>query len=134
MRVDFNLVDEQVFTLLKSYMTKLDPSLTSKNFSTVENNYSSTTTFPFIYIHRLPSIELATDLERQDFNGALLTYEIIVTSNDSQNKAKKTMNQVTAAMKSMRFSGTSLPLTSSSNNLHIVTARWERRLYGADIL
>lgn len=136
MRVDLDLVDEQVYTKLVEYVTEnlSDLTLTDDNFSTRDSDLSGTSTFPFILIKRIVGTETALDLERDTFNGGLFTYEIRVTSNDSQDEAKEIMNCITRAMKSMRFSGTSLPLSSDSNNLHMSIARWQRTMHGGDLI
>lgn len=136
MRVDLDLIDEQLFTKIVDYVTtNLDnPILTDDNFSSKDSDISGEAIFPFILIKRIVGTETALDLERDTLNGGLFTYEIRVTSNDSQNEAKEIMNYVTRAMKSMRFYGASLPITSDTDNLHMSIARWQRTIHGGDIL
>lgn len=134
MIVDFDLLDDQIFTLLVEYVTEnyTESTLTDDNFSTVESDLSARTVLPFIFIHRITGIETALDLERDTLNGGLFTYEIRVTSNESQEEAKDVMNCISKAMKSMMFSGTSLPISSDSDNLHMLSARWQRELHEND--
>ena len=136
MRVDLDLIDEQLFTKIVEYVTTnlTDPILTDDNFSNKDSNISGDATLPFVLVKRIVGTETALDLERDTFNGGLFTYEIRVTSNDSQDEAKEIMNCITRAMKSMRFSGTSLPISSDSNNLHMSIARWQRTMHGGDLI
>lgn len=136
MRVDLEMLDDQIFTKLVDYVTNnlTEPILTEDNFSTVENDLADNSIFPFVFLKRIGGTETALDLERNTFNGGLFTYEIRVTSNESQEEAKDVMNCITKAMKSMLFSGTSLPISSDSDNLHMVSARWQRELHEDDSL
>lgn len=136
MRVDFDLIDDQIFNNLVEFVIQnlTSPILTEENFSTTEEDISGDGIFPFIYLHRILGTETALDLERDTLNGALLTYEIRVTSNDSHSQANDIMNSITKAMKSMKFNSTSLPLPSDSNNLHKITARWQRTFNSGDLI
>lgn len=136
MRVDLELLDDQIFTKLVDYVTEnlTEPILTVDNFSTIQNDLADDSIFPFVFLKRINGIETALDLERNNFSGGLFTYEIRVTSNESQEEAKDVMNCITKAMKSMLFSGTSLPISSDSDNLHMVSARWQRELHEDDSL
>ncbi len=136
MRVDLDLIDEQLFTKIVEYVTTnlTDPILTDDNFSSKDSDISGDPIFPFVLIKRIVGTETALDLERDTLNGGLFTYEIRVTSNDSQDEAKEIMNYVTRAMKSMKFYGASLPISSDSNNLHVSIARWQRTMHGGDLI
>ena len=135
MRVDLDMLDSQILTLMINYVTAnlSKPRLTTKNFTTTKSNPSDSE-LPSIYLKQLPSIETATDLENDEFRGGLFTYEVKVTSNVSQTEVKNIMNVVTRAMKSMGFNGTSLPVYADTDNLHVKIARWQREFDDGDTI
>ena len=133
MTVDIPLLDEQILTLMERYVIANYSGLSDSHFSMTKDNPSDTE-LPFIYLQRIVGTETAIDLERDEFQGGLFTYEVRVTSNKSQRQAKDIMEQVTNAMKSMRFWGTSLPVISDVGNLHIMIARWQREFYDGDTI
>ena len=135
MRVDLELLDDQIFTLLVDYvMADLDePTLEEKNFST-QKSTPTASELPFVYLKQIVGYETATDLEADTLNGGLFTYEIKVTSNVSQDEVSTIMNVVTKAMKSMGFRSTSLPVYVDADNLHIKVARWQRELDDGDTI
>ena len=136
MRVDLELLDDIVYTRLVDFVQEhlLNPFLDDSNFSMIANEISSDDVFPFVHIEQITATETATDLECDTLNGGLFTYQIKVTSDVSQEEAKTIMSVVTKAMKSMGFKGTSLPLFYISDNLYVMSARWQREINTGDEL
>ena len=136
MIVELEMLDDLIFTQLSDYVIEHIEGieLSDANFSTVDNDIANTTVFPFIYLHCLPGVEIGNDLEGDTLKGGLFTYEVRVTSNDSQEEVNTIMNAVTQAMKTMKFRSTSLPAFSDSGNLHIKSARWQRNFCEGDVI
>ena len=135
MKVDLEMLDDQIFTLLVDYVKEHldDPELDDSNFSTRKSTPSDSE-LPFVYLKRIDGIEFANDLEAVDLHGGLYTYEVRVTSNVSQDEVSTIMNEVTKAMKSMAFVATSLPIYLDTDNLHIKAARWQREFDDEDTI
>lgn len=135
MKVDLEMLDDQIFTLLVDYVKEHldDPELDDSNFSTRKSTPSDSE-LPFVYLKRINGIEFANDLEAVDLHGGLYTYEVRVTSNVSQDEVSTIMNEVTKAMKSMAFVATSLPIYLDTDNLHIKAARWQREFDDEDTI
>ena len=135
MKVDLEMLDDQIFTILVDYVKEHldDPELDDSNFSTRKSTPSDSE-LPFVYLKRINGIEFANDLEAVDLHGGLYTYEVRVTSNVSQDEVSTIMNEVTKAMKSMAFVATSLPIYLDTDNLHIKAARWQREFDDEDTI
>lgn len=65
--------------------------------------------FPTVYIHELNGYEKANDLENEEIHAVESSFQIEVTDNVSQARAKEVMNEVVKVMKKMKFSGTNMP-------------------------
>ena len=105
-----------------------------------ETNFSKTakeetpTILPFINVRRITGYEVANTLEADKVNGALMTFQVKVISNESEREAKIIMDEVTKAFKTMGFIATSLSLDNDLDNLHIKISRWQRELDEGDEL
>lgn len=133
MRVQLDLINEQVLTRIIQYVTPKIDGLTKKNFSKSARE-ETPTILPFVNIKRITGVEVANTLEADKINGALMTFQVKVTSNESEDEAKTIMDEVGKAFKSMGFRATSLPLDNDVDNLHIKIARWQRELDEGDAL
>ena len=64
-----------------------------ENFSTVGSS-DARAVFPFVYIQLLPSTEQGQDIEGNTINAGLFTFQIEVTDNQTQSRAKDVMSEV----------------------------------------
>lgn len=134
MIAELDLLDDQIYTLLTQYVEAAIPSLEDDNFSMVKSDPSEEAELPFIYLSRITAIESADDLECDQVNGGLFTYQVKVTSNVSKEEVKEIMKEVTKAFKKMMFRATSLPVFVDTDNLHIQISRWQREICEGDEL
>ena len=98
-------ISSVVFTRIKNEFSsslKTKYKMTSSNFSTVGSS-DTPAVFPFVYIQLLPSAEQGQDIEGNTINAGLFTFQIEVTDNQTQARAKDVMSEVKRIMKSMRF-------------------------------
>lgn len=107
--------------------------MTSSNFSTVGSS-DTPAVFPFVYIQLLPSAEQGQDLEGTTINAGLFTFQIEVTDNQSQARAKDVMSEVKRIMKSMRFTVQCTPTLEDTKDTHRAITRCNRIIGSCDIL
>lgn len=102
---------------------KTEYGMTRKNFST-EPKADTEATFPFVYVHQLPTQEEMQDLDNVNVNAGLFGFQISVYDNDSQRRVREVMGEVIRIMKSMRFD-VSIPEFEEKNTKEM-TARFTR--------
>ena len=107
--------------------------MTSSNFSTVGSS-DTPAVFPFVYVQLLPSAETGQDLEGATINAGLFTFQIEVTDNQTQARAKDVMSEVKRIMKSMRFIVQPTPDIQDTKDTHRAIMRCNRRIGSDDIL
>lgn len=125
-----------VFTRIKNEFSntlKTKYKMTSSNFSTVGSS-DTQAVFPFVYIQLLPSTEQGQDIEGNEINAGLFTFQIEVTDNQSQTRAKDVMSEVKRIMKSMRFTVQTTPDIQDTKDTHRAIMRCNRRIGSNDIL
>lgn len=125
-----------VFTRIKNEFSstiKTKYKMTDKNFSTVGSS-DTPAVFPFVYIQLLPSVEQGQDLEGNEINAGLFTFQIEVTDNQSQARAKDVMSEVKRIMKSMRFTVQCTPTLEDTKDTHRAIMRCNRIIGSCDIL
>ena len=125
-----------VFTRIKNEFSnslKTKYKMTSSNFSTVGSS-DTPAVFPFVYIQLLPSTEQGQDLEGTTINAGLFTFQIEVTDNQTQERAKDVMSEVKRIMKSMRFTVQPTPDIQDTKDTHRAIMRCNRRIGSSDIL
>ena len=125
-----------VFTRIKNKFSsslKTKYKMTSSNFSTVGSS-DTPAVFPFVYIQLLPSSEAGQDIEGNEINAGLFTFQIEVTDNQSQTRAKDVMSEVKRIMKSMRFTVQPTPTLEDTKDTHRAIMRCNRRIGSDDIL
>lgn len=129
-------ISSVVFSRIKngfSRTLKTKYKMTSSNFSTVRSS-DSEPVFPFVYIQLLPSTEQGQDIEGNTINAGLFTFQIEVTDNQSQTRAKDVMSEVKRIMKSMRFTVQPTPDIKDTKDKHRAIMRCNRRIGSSDIL
>ena len=125
-----------VFTRIKNEFSstiKKNYKMKDENFSTVGSS-DTPAVFPFVYIQLLPSSEAGQDIEGNEINAGLFTFQIEVTDNQSQTRAKDVMSEVKRIMKSMRFTVQPTPTLEDTKDTHRAIMRCNRRIGSDDIL
>ena len=129
-------ISSVVFTRIKNEFSsslKTKYKMTSSNFSTVGSS-DTPAVFPFLYIQLLPSAEQGQDIEGNEINAGLFTFQIEVTDNQTQARAKDVMSEVKRIMKSMRFTVQPTPDIQDTKDTHRAIMRCNRRIGSDDIL
>ena len=129
-------ISSVVFTRIKNEFSKplkTKYKMTSSNFSTVGSS-DNPAVFPFVYIQLLPSVEQGQDIEGNTINAGLFTFQIEVTDNQTQARAKDVMSEVNRIMKSMRFTVQPTPDIQDTKDTHRAIMRCNRRIGSSDIL
>ena len=129
-------ISSVVFTRIKNEFSsslKTKYKMTSSNFSTVGSS-DTPAVFPFVYIQLLPSAEEGQDIEGNTINAGLFTFQIEVTDNQSQTRAKDVMSEIKRIMKSMRFTVQPTPDIQDTKDTHRAIIRCNRRIGSGDIL
>lgn len=125
-----------VFTRIKNEFSnslKTKYKMTNSNFSTVGSS-DTPAVFPFVYVQLLPSTEAGQDLEGSEINAGLFTFQIEVTDNQSQTRAKDVMSEIKHIMKSMRFTVQCTPTLEDTKDTHRTIMRCNRLIGSCDIL
>ena len=104
-----------------------------ENFSTVGSS-DTPAVFPFVYIQILPGAEQGQDLDGTSVNAGLFTFQIEVTDNQTQARAKDVMSEVKRIMKSMRFEVQPTPKFEDTKDTHRATIRCSRVIGAGDKL
>ena len=129
-------ISSVVFTRIKNEFSsslKTKYKMTSNNFSTVGSS-DTPAVFPFVYIQLLPSSEAGQDIEGNTINAGLFTFQIEVTDNQTQARAKDVMSEVKRIMKSMRFTVQPTPDIQDTKDTHRSIMRCNRIIGSCDIL
>ena len=104
-----------------------------ENFSTVGSS-DTPAVFPFVYIQLLSSAEQGQDIEGNTINAGLFTFQIEVTDNQKQARAKDVMSEIKRIMKSMRFTVQPTPDIQDTKDTHRAIMRCNRIIGSCDIL
>ena len=129
-------ISSVVFTRIKNEFSsslKEKYKMKDENFSTVGSS-DTPAVFPFVYIQLLPSAEQGQDIEGNTINAGLFTFQIEVTDNQSQTRAKDVMSEVKRIMKSMRFTVQCTPTLEDTKDTHRAIMRCNRIIGSCDIL
>lgn len=125
-----------VFTRIKNEFSstlKTKYKMADSNFSTVGSS-DTPAVFPFVYIQLLPSAEQGQDIEGNEINAGLFTFQIEVTDNQTQARSKEVMAEVKRIMKAMRFTVQPTPTLEDTKYTHRAIMRCSRRVGSGDIL
>ena len=129
-------ISSVVFTRIKNEFSrtlKENYKMKDENFSTVGSS-DTPAVFPFVYIQLLPSAEQGQDIEGNTINAGLFTFQIEVTDNQTQARAKDVMSEVKRIMKSMRFTVQCTPTLEDTKDTHRAIMRCNRIIGSCDIL
>ena len=131
-----DMISSNVFTRIKNEFSstiKKNYKMKDENFSTVGSS-DTPAVFPFVYIQLLPSAEQGQDIEGNTINAGLFTFQIEVTDNQSQTRAKDVMSEIKRIMKSMRFTVQCTPKLEDTKDTHRAIMRCDRIIGSCDIL
>ena len=131
-----DMISSNVFTRIKNEFSstiKKNYKMKDENFSTVGSS-DTPAVFPFVYIQLLPSVEQGQDLDGNTINAGLFTFQIEVTDNQTQERAKDVMSEVKRIMKSMRFTVQCTPTLEDTKDTHRAIMRCNRIIGFNDIL
>ena len=129
-------ISSVVFTRIKNEFPsslKTKYKMADSNFSTIGSS-DTPAVFPFVYIQLLPSTEQGQDIEGNTINAGLFTFQIEVTDNQTQARAKDVMSEVKRIMKSMRFTVQCTPTLEDTKDTHRAIMRCNRIIGSGDIL
>lgn len=129
-------ISSVVFTRIKNEFSstlKTKYKMTNSNFSTVGSS-DTPAVFPFVYIQLLPSAEQGQDIEGNTINAGLFTFQIEVTDNQTQARAKDVMSEIKRIMKSMHFTVQPTPDIQDTKDMHRAIMRCNRIIGSCDIL
>ena len=129
-------ISSVVFTRIKNEFSstiKKNYKMKDENFSTVGSS-DTPAVFPFVYVQLLPIAEAGQDLEGNEINAGLFTFQIEVTDNQKQARAKDVMSEVKRIMKSMRFTVQCTPTLEDTKDTHRAIMRCNRIIGSCDIL
>ena len=129
-------ISSVVFTRIKNEFSsslKEKYKMKDENFSTVGSS-DTPAVFPFVYIQLLPSTEQGQDIEGNTINAGLFTFQIEVTDNQTQARAKDVMSEIKRIMKSMRFTVQCTPTLEDTKDTHRAIMRCNRIIGSCDIL
>ena len=131
-----DMISSNVFTRIKNEFSsslKEKYKMKDENFSTVGSS-DTPAVFPFVYVQLLPSTEQGQDIEGNTINAGLFTFQIEVTDNQTQARAKDVMSEVKRIMKSMRFTVQCTPTLEDTKDTHRAIMRCNRIIGSCDIL
>ena len=129
------LVLSTVFTRIKTNFSsslKTKYKMTDKNFSSVGSS-DTPAVFPFVRLQLLPGSEIGEDLDGDKINAEKFSFQIDVTDNQSQYRAKEIMREVKRIMKTMRFRCSSMPTQDDTKGTYRQTARFNRTIGSNDV-
>ena len=107
------------------------PNLTCTT-SSENDSVDGIATFPTLYIHLLPLVEVGMDLTNESVNAVRATLELQVFSNRSEAECRKIMTRGLQEMKLLHFNVTSFPDYQTSNKRYFAIARCTRIIAGGD--
>ena len=129
-------ISSVVFSRIKNEFSrtlKENYKMKDENFSTVGSS-DTPAVFPFVYVQLKGSPARGKDLEGGKINAGLFTFQIEVTDNQSQARAKDVMSEVKRIMKSMRFTVQPTPDIQDTKDTHRAIMRCNRIIGSCDIL
>lgn len=127
-------LEKKIFSIVKSRTYEnLKTKYPNVYITDIEKN-TFKAVFPTVYIHELPGIEKASDLEGFSINAVQETFQIDVITNTSQNDANKVMAIVADEFKRLCFKVTAMPEFDGTGETYRSTMRVRRIISANDIL
>lgn len=127
-------IESIVFSRIKKeFSDKIKKNYPNLDFTT-SDTVSAKPKFPTVYIHMLPSPEIGRDLEGITLNGILATFQIKVSDNVNNKRAREIMNEIVRILKTMRFSINEMPYSENKEGTYYSLVRARRTIGSNDIL
>ena len=127
-------VESIVYTRIKSIVGKKLKTKYPDLYFTNSDKVPTDPKFPTVYIHELSGTENARDLEGNEVNSTITSFQIEVTENDSQSVAKDVMYEVIKVFKDMKFSVIMMPEFQNMGGYIRCVSRCRRTIGKSDIL
>lgn len=127
-------LDTKIFTILK---TKLNKKFLSKKPNLVVTNSDRNTgvaKFPNVYIQALSFSERGQDLDGLTVNAMLVSYQISVSSNVSQEEVTDVISECIEIVKAMRFEIAEFPRFDNIGEVYVARMRIKRVIGANDAL
>lgn len=132
--MEFDVLEGIVLTRVKSeFSDKIKKKYPDLTFTTTQKS-DQIPKFPTVYIHLLPSPERGQDLSGNSINGIYANFQIEVSDNQNNSRAREVMNEVVRIMKTMRFSINEMPYSDYRDNTYYSLVRARRMIGSNDIL
>lgn len=130
----FDLIESNIYSRIKAqFSERIKKKYPDLNFTTTTQSQTKPK-FPTVYVHLMPSSEQGETLDGTGINAALVSFQIEVTDNQSQQRAGEVMWEAARIMKSMRFSVIVMPEFSYQESAYRSVARFRRMIGTGDIL
>lgn len=127
-------IESIVFSRIKKeFSDKLKKKYPNLDFTT-SDKVSKKPKFPTVYIHMLPSPEIGQTLDGTTLNGILANFQIKVSDNVNNSRAREVMNEVVRILKTMRFSINEMPYSENKEGTYYSLVRARRAIGASDIL
>lgn len=127
-------IASMVFTRIKVEATKkLKSKYPNINFTT-SDQVRTEPTFPNVYVKELQSSERGQTLDGESVNAILSSFQIEVSDNVSDNRAREVADVVFLIMKKMKYEAIGLPFQDNIDGVHRNVARYRRIIGYNDIL
>lgn len=127
-------LEKKIFSIVKSRTYENLKTKYPNIYITDIKKNTSKAVFPTVYIHELPGVEKASDLEGFSINAVQETFQIDVITNTSQNDADKVMAIVADEFKRLCFKVTAMPEFDGTGETYRSTMRVRRIISANDIL
>ena len=127
-------LETKVFTILKTKLRNKFKKDFPHLYVTSSDQTQETPVFPTVYIHMMGGSENNRDMEGYSVNALECTFQIEVTTNTTQEDARKVMFEVVNAMKSMRFFVVTSPEFGNQNNMYRLVSRFRRTIGSNDTI
>lgn len=131
----YSEIESTILTTLQYFLVEKTSAPFPKLKCTTSNkndNVSGVGSFPTLYVHELPAVELGNDLRNESVNAIRATFELQVYSNKSEDETRKIMNACIAEMKKLRFNISMFPDPQSSGQVYYNIARFSRVIGSGD--
>lgn len=127
-------IENIVFTRIKAKMPqKIKDKYPKLNF-TSSDSVSKRPQFPTVYVHMLESPEQGMTLDNSNINAVLASFQIEISDNLSQARAKEVADEVVKIMKSMNFTVVVMPFFDNKDGTFRNLSRYRRMIGDGDIL
>lgn len=126
-------LETQINTRLKhGFSDKIKKKYPGLDFTT-SDKVNTRSKFPTVYTHMLPSPEIGQTLKGMSLNGVLATFQIKVSDNVNNDRAREIANEVVRILKTMSFSINEMPYSENKGDSYDCLVRARRVIGASDI-